>query len=192
MNHNVSSDDANRAILRQLPLNKMDERHQGLSHALAESYLEAARVCLDRHHDSPQEFTLNDDNKESDVLVQWEKSDERAKGAWANDDDATRDGAYACALAATELSRDYVAVKRAEKLTGADYYVAPTGATVEDLEDYYRLEVSGTNLDSSSVRNRLMSKVKQAHDGQSNLPALAAVVGFKARLIIIQTVGLEI
>ncbi len=192
MDQNVPSNASNKAILQPLPLNKMDERHHGLSHALAESYLEAARVSLDRHHASPQEFTLNDDNKESEVLVQWDKSDERTKGAWANNDDATRDGAYACALAATELSRDYFAVKRAEKLTGADYYVAPNGAMVQDLENYYRLEVSGTNLDSSFVRTVLRNKVKQAQDGRSNLPALAAVVGFKARLIIIQTVGLEI
>jgi hypothetical protein len=135
---------------------------------------------------------LNDDNKESEVLVQWDKTDERSKDAWANNDDATRDGAYACALAATELSRHYVAVKRAEKLTGADYYIAPHGATVEDLENYYRLEVSGTDLDSSLVKTRLKTKVKQAQDGNSNLPALAAVVGFKAKLIIIQSVGLEI
>ncbi len=51
-----------------------------------------------------------------------------------------------------------------------------------------RLEVSGTHLDHSGVKNRLKEKVKQALDGNSNLPALAAVVGFQARIIVIQTV----
>ncbi len=171
-----------------LPLRGLHERHHGLTLTVAECYLEAARVCLDRHHTPPQEFLLNDDNKENSVLVEWDKTDERARDAWANHDDATRDGAYACALAATEFTRGYVAVKRAETRTGADYYLAPVGAAIEDLENYYRLEVSGTNLDSAGVRTRLKAKVEQALNGNSNLPALAAVVGFRARLIIIQTV----
>ena len=33
-----------------LPLRDMSDRHRGLTRALAESYLEAARVSLDRHH----------------------------------------------------------------------------------------------------------------------------------------------
>ena len=33
-----------------LPLRDMSDRHQGLTRALTESYLEAARVSLDRHH----------------------------------------------------------------------------------------------------------------------------------------------
>ena len=34
-----------------LPLRDMSDRHRGLTRALAESYLEAARVSLGRHHD---------------------------------------------------------------------------------------------------------------------------------------------
>ena len=173
-----------------LPLNDMEKRHYGLSHFLAQSYLEAARVCLDRHYDSPQEFLLNDDEAESEVLIDWEKTDDRAKGAWNNKDDATRDGAYICALASAEVSRKFVAVQRAETLTGADYYVGPVGVTVNDLENCFRLEISGTHLDKSGVITRLRTKVEQALNGKSNLPALAAVVGFKARLIMIQTVDL--
>ncbi len=171
-----------------LPLGKMYERHIGLSHSIAECYLEAARVCLDRHYTPPQEFALSDDKKEYPVQIEWEQTDERAKRAWANNDDATRDGAYACALAATELAKGMVAVRRAETRTGADYYIAPIGQTVEDLEECFRLEVSGTHLDNSGVKTRLRSKVEQALNGDSSLPALAAVVGYRARLIMIQTV----
>jgi hypothetical protein len=55
-----------------LPLQNMADRHQALTPALAGSYLEAARVCLDRHHVSPKEFTLANDRVESIAKVEWE------------------------------------------------------------------------------------------------------------------------
>lgn len=72
--------------------------------------------------------------------------------------------------------------------TGADYYIAPIGQVVEDLEDCLRLEVSGTDLGVSEIKRRLREKVDQAFRGDSNLPALACVVGFRVQLIVIQTV----
>ena len=75
-------------------------------------------------------------------------------------------------------------MRRAETRTGADYYVAPHGASADDLEDCLRLEVSGVDRGPESVvRKRLNDKLRQAAAGNSNLPALAGVVGFKARLI---------
>lgn len=66
-----------------------------------------------------------------------------------------------------------------------DYYVAQPGASVDDLEDCRRLEVSGVDRGPEPVvRQRLDAKLRQAAKGDSNLPALAAVVGFKARLIV--------
>lgn len=82
----------------------------------------------------------------------------------------------------------FCAVMRAETLSGADYYVAPVGITPPDLEDCLRLEVSGTNLDSYEVRRRLRNKVNQAARGSSSLPAIAAVVGFGAKLILMESV----
>jgi hypothetical protein len=156
----------------------MAERHRALTLSVAGSYLEAARVCLDRHHTSPKEFTLENDRAESIAKVEWEVTDSRVQAAWANVDDATRDGAYAVALAATELLRGMVAVHRAETKTGADYYIAPIGEKLEDLENWWRLEVSGTHSDKSEVKRRLRIKLEQAKQGKSNLPALAAIVGF--------------
>ncbi|MEA5578628.1 hypothetical protein [Anabaena sp. UHCC 0451] len=166
----------------------MADRHQALTPSLAGSYLEAAIVSLDRHHTSPKEFTLENDRVESRAKVVWDSADKRVRAAWANNDDATRDGAYAFALAATELLRGLFAIQRAETLTGADYYIAPLGQNIEDLENWIRLEVSGTNLDKNKVRYRLQAKVEQARQGNSNLPAIAVVVGFKAQLILIETV----
>jgi hypothetical protein len=71
--------------------------------------------------------------------------------------------------------------------TGADYYVAPTASG--DLEGAYRLEVSGTNHgDASAVKTRLKEKVEQARAGDSNLPAIACVAGFRERVVAIAEV----
>jgi hypothetical protein len=78
---------------------------------------------------------------------------------------------------------------RAETLTGADYYVAAPGSDPTDLETSYRLEVSGTN--SGDVRQRLLQKQAQTRAGQSNLPAIAAVVGFKSATVAIAHVENE-
>lgn len=75
-----------------------------------------------------------------------------------------------------------MAVRRAETLTGSDWYVAPDGTDSNDLETCIRLEVSGIKAGTSvDVQRRLREKVAQAARGQSNLPAIAAVVGFKVR-----------
>ena len=171
-----------------LPLANMAERHCGLTYALADAYLEAACVCLNRNHEPPQEFTLKNDNSESLALVDWQPPDERCQLAWANTDDATRDGAYACALAATELTLGLFAVKRAETLTGADYYIGSANCIAEDLEECLRLEVSGTHLETYEVNRRLRLKVDQAQEGKSSLPAIAVVVGFKVKLISMQSI----
>lgn len=167
----------------------MSDRHPGLIPSLADCYVKSAIIILDRHHQSPQEFIINsDNNQELETQVIWNRSDDRTRSAFANSDDATRDGAYAFALAATEIFGGLVAIRRAEKLTGADYYIAPIGSKLDDLENAIRLEVSGTELSESDVKRRLIDKVNQAANGKSDLPALAAVVGFKVRLIMLQTV----
>ncbi len=167
-----------------LPIQDMAQRHTGLTKAIADSYSEAARVCLARHHQSPTDFDLDRSGKRTGATVVWQPPDARTRGAWANETDATEDGASACALAAVELTDGLVAVRRAETRTGADYYVAPHGASADDLEDCLRLEVSGVDRGpEQTVRQRLNAKLRQAAAGNSNLPALAGVVGFKARLI---------
>ena len=71
-------------------------------------------------------------------------------------------------------------------MTGADYYIAPKGTALDDLEDCLRLEVSGVDRGpESAIDRRLRTKLAQAAAGNSNLPALAGVVGFRARLILV-------
>ena len=176
---------------QDLPLENLSDRHSGLTAAVAAACQEAASICLSRHHQSPKAFVLSDDGQESIVRIQWQSPNEATQAAWANEIDATEAGACACAIAALEHSRNLYAIRRAETLTGADYYIAPLGNDLEDLENCYRLEISGTRLAKVEVRKRLRSKVLQAQRGQSNLPAIAAVIGFAAALILIQTVEEE-
>jgi len=172
----------------KLPLENMAVRHTGLTYFNAGCYLEAARVCLDRHHTPPTDFEYQNDQEEGITLVQWETTNERTKGAYNNESDATRDGAYIFALAALEMLSGLVAVHRAETQTGSDYYVAPVGEPVEDLEGWWRLEVKGTDQSRAKMRSKLREAIAQMLNGDSNLPAIAAVIGFKERLIILKTV----
>ena len=173
-------------MLPALPLQDMHLRHHGLTPAVAANNTEAASVCLSRHHSSPTAFAVENKTEAQQVYVEWVGPDSRTLGAWNNRIDATEMGASACAIAAVELAKGYFAVRRAETGTGADYYVGPAGSGVDDLENCYRLEVSGVDAGvDRDIRQRLLQKLDQARRGDSNLPAVAGVVGFAARLIVL-------
>ncbi len=176
----------------KLLIHQMASRHLGLTPATADANAEAAAVCLDRHHQPPLNMKLDRDGSASNASVDWTAPGTRVRRAWANTTDATEAGACACALAALELTDGLFAVSRAEVLTGADYYVAPAGRTIDDLEECRRFEVSGTDRgDASAIRRRLDAKCKQAAKGQSSLPATAGVVGFEAAQIQIADVEID-
>ncbi|MCY4121661.1 MAG: hypothetical protein OXG72_12155 [Acidobacteria bacterium] len=173
----------------KLRIHDMEQRHMGLTKAIADSYGEAASICLHRHHEPPADFDIETRASRTTAAVEWPSPSARTRRAWANEIDATEAGAYACVLAAGELANGLVAVHRAETLTGADYYVAPPGGTPPDLESCRRLEVSGVDRGPRrAVEARLRANLDQAAAGRSNLPALAGVVGFRARLVMIADV----
>ena len=168
----------------QLPIDDMDKRHNGLTPAIAAHLLEGARICLDRHHQSPVTVEIRGLTRTANAMVQWQVTDAVTKFAWASDTVATEVGASACVLAAVELMEGLITVRRAQIGNGADYYIAPPGTSVDDLENFIRLEVSGTDSGSAAiVFRRLNEKLSQAARGNSDLPAIAGVIGFRARLI---------
>jgi hypothetical protein len=176
--------------LENLRLDGLHERHPGLTQALGQTYAEAASVCLSRHHQPPVTVSLKHAGNDERRVVIFAVPDARVRNAHANETDATEAGAYAVSLAAVEAVVGLVAVRRAETLTGADWYIAREGTEIEDLESCIRLEVSGINAGASSdVRRRLGEKVAQAARGKSNLPAMAAVVGFKVLEVVISPLG---
>lgn len=174
-----------------LELEGLHRTHPGLTESLAGAYSEAAAVVFYKHHTSPIEIEIIDsDGNATRHVVSLTSPSPRAQAANANSIDAITDAAYCVSLAAVEDREKLVAISRAETGTGADWYVAPPGHQREDLEDCYRLEVSGVESgDMSRVRGRLREKVAQTRKGVSNLPALASVVGFKERYVVIEAAG---
>jgi hypothetical protein len=172
-----------------LTISQMDRRHRALTPPIAGSYEEAASVCLSRHHQPPILLIVSDNGGSVSMEINWGAPDTRTKDAWDNERVATENGAYCCVIAGVEELRGLLAVRRAETGTGADYYVGPPGSGVDDLEDCWRLEISGTNKgDSKEVNRRVLVKIKQARNGISPLPAIAGVVGFAERLMVLQDV----
>jgi len=170
-------------------LDGMDERHPGLTPAVAAYYAEGACVCLSRHHTTPTYFQARADARDYTAYIEWRPADDSAIAAWSNSDDTTRDGAYAVSLATLEVTDGLVATHRAQTRTGADYYVAPSGAGSASLEDAYRLEVSGLDKgDETAINQRLKRKREQTRRGQCNLPAIASIVGFRALVVRIEYV----
>jgi hypothetical protein len=147
---------------------------------------------LARYHQPPVIFSVNNAGNKLDRTVDFLIPDKRTSNANANEIDATEAGAYGLSLAAVESVAGMVAVSRAETRTGADWYIAPTGELLEDLESCIRLEVSGISAgNSSDVNRRLKEKIAQAAKGTSNLPAIAAVVGFKVLEVAISPLGVK-
>ena len=178
--------------LPHLRIDGLHERHPGLTEALGESYSEAASVCWSRHHQPPVIVLLKHDGTDDLRVVNFAVPDARVRKAYANEIDATETGAYGVSLAAVEDVAGLVAVGRAETLTGADWYLAPNGIEIEDLEKCIRLEVSGISAGTSTdINRRLREKVAQTARGESNLPAIAAVVGFKALEVAISPLGAQ-
>jgi hypothetical protein len=172
-----------------LPLHDLSARHYGLIEPIAGNCEAAARVCLDRHHSSPVHINIRAKAVERSATITWEKADDRTRGALNNRIDTTEMGAYGCVIAAVELTQGIYTVRRAETETGADYYVAPPGMGIEDLEGCFRLEVSGISKGSDkAVEHLLFSKMEQTKRGNSNLPAIAGVIGFEVLRILLEYV----
>jgi hypothetical protein len=176
-------------------IHQMHERHHGLVEAMAEDYACAAEISMSRHHAPPKtEWTITALESEGTSSVDWDAPDARARRAYANEDDATRDGAYCIALAAAEEFLGHIALRRAYTRTGADWIIVPSEAEAGaddafdlDRDDVLRFEVSGISADDASrLRSRLRQKVDQANEAGSPIPAIAGVVGFRTATVILR------
>jgi len=171
-------------------IKELYERHIGLYEPLCRAYADAACVCLSRYHMSPADLTIQNRTEICMREISWEIPNEQMSKSWANVDDATRDGAYCVSLAVIEAEFGFVALARAERKTGADYYVGLPGAS--DLEKAFRLEVSGTDKgDRPVIQSRLKEKLDQLRKGNSNRPGIALVVGFLKKCAMLETLSDE-
>lgn len=169
---------------KPLSFEDLAERHDIDPHQL-QCYANAAKVRLEVHHAPPVDFEVTSKGETVLYEVKWAPIDDKLRRSYNNADDAKRDGAYVMAFAAVEDLEGLVSVARAETKTGADYYVAPAGTSPADLERAFRLEVSGTDGSPTEVRQRLREKQEQTRKGTGTEPAIAAVVGFKTKLILV-------
>lgn len=170
---------------RPLRFEDLAERHPIDPHQL-HGYANAAKVRLEVHHIPPVEFQVASKGKALTYQVSWTPVDDKLRRSYNNADDAKRDGAYVMAFAAVEDLEGLVSIARAETKTGSDYYVAAAGSNPTDLENAVRLEVSGTDGSATEVRARLKQKQEQTRRGTGTEPAIAAVVGFKTRMILVE------
>src|SRR5690349_8995415 len=103
---------------------------------IADNLAVNAAVCMERHRGSPRMWLVQvDQNAPVDYLVTWLAPTPAQIRACANQDDATRDGAYALALAAVDIHLGYVALRRAEGRSGVDFYLIPEGAEFGESPD---------------------------------------------------------
>lgn len=173
----------------QLQFLSLFPRHIGVGPGQSATFGEAARVCLSKHHQSPSTFKLTDNGMATSSAANWQPPDVILRNAWNNDTDATEQGACAIALAAIDLTRGLVAIRRAETKSGADFYLGKPGQQVDDLETSYRLEISGIDRDDRQLLgSRLRKKLRQLKKGLSNLPAIAVVVGFSTLNVLAEDV----
>jgi|ERR1017187_7306864 hypothetical protein len=170
---------------RPLRFEDLADRHSIDPYQL-QCYANAAKVRLEAHHATPVDFAVTSKAETVTYEVRWTPVDDTLRRSYDNADDAKRDGAYVMALAAVEDLENLVGIGRAETKTGADYYVAPSGSNPSDFEKAVRLEVSGTDGTPTEVRARLRQKQEQTRKGIGSEPAIAAVVGFKSGLILVE------
>ena len=175
-------------------LDNLHEQHPGLTPELSGALCQAARVCMDRHHVSPNAIGVFVEEVEHSRELFWKPATAVEKNANANTLDATRDGAYALGLLSVETTLGLVAIGRAEELTGADWYVSPVGQKPYDAFGFpnldapnvHRLEVSGQ--DKGSLGARMTEKRKQLKAGHSALSGYAVVVGFERAIVRIRLI----
>jgi hypothetical protein len=171
------------------------------SHALNRELLDVfattAAICLQRHHTSPQTWSVQLDSDDvAAYQVSWNEPSAADHRSYNNDDETTEFGACGIALAAADVHLGLVAYARAEPRTGIDFYlVTPRGTVPETLlydfdhTELIGLEVSGIDRDTPGTRNqRLRDKVEQARRGDSPDRALAGVVGFQTARVVFRTV----
>jgi hypothetical protein len=192
----MAVDDGSTGTTLALDIYDLHSRHH-IGKGATDSYVEAALVCLDRHHVAA-EMTWSvqkDGEPPAQYVVERRPPTAAHYRSGRNRDEATELGACAMVLAASDRHLGLVALSRAEGLTGSDFYLIPASANVApdpDLDlfrdDRIRLEVSGiSDDDARGLEARVRQKVLQARAGHSPLPAIAGVVGFRTARIVFRT-----
>lgn len=163
--------------LRDLSLGLMP----GVTAETGASLAQAAGVCLESQgHAQGVNLRVRGDRRGNHEL-HWPLVTPQAQRSWANEDNATEDGAAGVAVLLAREEIGYVVVERANRGTGFDYWL---GSQSEEVAPYEaKMEVSGIrNGDETDIRRRVREKMEQiarpVPPVAPNLPAYAVVTEF--------------
>ena len=163
--------------LRDLSLGLMP----GVTAETGAALAQAAGVCLESQgHAQGVNLRVRGDRQGNHEL-HWPLETPQAQRSWANEDEATEQGAAGVAVLLAREEVGYLVVERANRGAGFDYWLGSQPAEVAPYEA--KMEVSGIrNGDESDIRRRVREKLDQiarhAPSVASNLPAYAVVTEF--------------
>ena len=140
---------------------------------------EAGGVCLEwQGHTPGVSLRVQGDVVHSHEL-RWSPATDQMRRAWADEQEATEEGASGIALLLTRQETGYSVNSRSRKGTGIDFWL---GSNPDVLITSARLEVSGIlNGDAATIRNRVREKMGQTERSDaSDLPVYVCVIEFSA------------
>ena len=166
-------------LIKVLRLRDIQGGMPGLRPAKARAFIEAAAVCLEDQGHEPGAHLHVSGYTTKKFSLQWEAPDESQRRTYADEPEATEEGATAVAVALVTKLTKYVVVERARKGTGFDYWL---GREVGRFDA--RLEISGIRCGQlPAVKTRTKKKVKQmAPSDDGGLPGYAVIVEFSRPL----------
>ena len=161
-----------------LDLDELESGFSRITPSRGAAWAEAAKVCLESEgHESGVELQRISGNR---YVLRWSRKPECATDSWADDAEATEDGATAVAVLMARHETGHPDIRRMYGGHGFDYwcgvYSESTGFSNQE-----RLEISGIRSGTrSQVRTRVRQKLTQAHSDLrlAGYPAIAIVIEF--------------
>jgi hypothetical protein len=160
-----------------------------LSDGLAGYFLEGAIVSLEKaRHESGVALSVAGSYSLT-YKLQWNSPEKRVFSSWDDPGYATENGAYGIVLLVLSRVAGLVVVRRSQKRTGFDFWMARRGEEQPLFQNLVRLEVSGTQMTATSrTTQRLAQKAKQTSQSDSfGLSAIVAIVQFSLPGVLIGT-----
>ena len=138
---------------------------------------EAGGVCLEGQGHKPGISLRVQGDAEHSYALHWHPVADHLRRSWADEQEATEEGAAGIALLLIEQEIGYSANSRSRKRTGIDFWL---GNDPDVLITTARLEVSGIlNGDARKIKERVREKMRQTdQSAASGLPAYVGVVEF--------------
>lgn len=162
--------------MRELNLDKLLTKIDGITPALVSLFHEALLVALTKHqHKSGVELVIEGSFHEK-IRLTWDKEiSNEVILAWKNDPDVAHYAAVGLSILLFQLLTKFSSFEVAEYGTGIDYWISEkTGVTA-------RLEISGIfqSTISNSLNMRISLKKKQVKKSdKSELPVWISVIAF--------------